>query len=182
MDYSPFYYTYSTISQTLAGAFGFLGAVVIYKTQAIEGLLGRLASVVEIPSPQETKATLRRLMVQGNWAEYVKTARTIGNLERVQSDLGSGVEHLSELEYYARQLAVVKKSLARSLFNTAFTIATCFICMPLTNKDTFFGRPLVAWTVLGGVVLYAIVTLWSYFPLVKDLVQLGGWGKEEPKP
>src|SRR3954451_19253972 len=27
IDYSVFYYTYSTISQTLAGAFGFLGAV-----------------------------------------------------------------------------------------------------------------------------------------------------------
>jgi hypothetical protein len=32
-DYSVFYYTYSTIAQTLASAFGFLAAVVLYQLQ-----------------------------------------------------------------------------------------------------------------------------------------------------
>ena len=32
-DHSVFYYTYSTVAQTLAGAFGFLVAVVLYQMQ-----------------------------------------------------------------------------------------------------------------------------------------------------
>ena len=35
MDANAFYYTYSTICQTLAGAFGFLVAVVLYQIQSV---------------------------------------------------------------------------------------------------------------------------------------------------
>jgi hypothetical protein len=42
MDYSPFYYTYSTISQTLASAFGFLGAVMLYQLQQLNNESERL--------------------------------------------------------------------------------------------------------------------------------------------
>jgi hypothetical protein len=44
------YYTLSTISQTLAGAFGFLLAVVLYRMQAIgNGLPGKAGAFEEIP-------------------------------------------------------------------------------------------------------------------------------------
>ena len=39
MDGNGFYYTLSTISQTLAGAFGFLVAVVLYRMQSIKDSL-----------------------------------------------------------------------------------------------------------------------------------------------
>lgn len=39
MDVNDFYYTLSTISQTLAGAFGFLVAVVLYRMQSIKDSL-----------------------------------------------------------------------------------------------------------------------------------------------
>ena len=35
-DLNAFYYAYSTIAQTLAGAFGFLMAVVLYQMQRLE--------------------------------------------------------------------------------------------------------------------------------------------------
>src|ERR1700744_1205333 len=35
VDSNLFYYSYSTIAQTLAGAFGFLAAVVLYRLQAL---------------------------------------------------------------------------------------------------------------------------------------------------
>ena len=42
MNSNDFYYTLSTISQTLAGAFAFLVAVVLYRMQAIKGALPML--------------------------------------------------------------------------------------------------------------------------------------------
>ena len=42
MDGNGFYYTLSTISQTLAGAFGFLVAVVLYRMQSIKDSLPML--------------------------------------------------------------------------------------------------------------------------------------------
>jgi hypothetical protein len=178
MDYSPFYYTYSTISQTLAGAFGFLGAVVIYRTQAIESLIGELASVVEGATSEATQTTLKRLRLQGDWAEFVRTVRSEGTPGKVWSGWGTHVECLEELEPRVGQLTAIKKSLGRSLFNTAGTIAACLVCMPLTNGSTFLGRPGPAWLVLSVVVGYAIFTIAMYYPLVKDLVDLSGTARD----
>jgi hypothetical protein len=179
MDYSPFYYTYSTISQTLAGAFGFLGAVIVYKTQEIQVSVEQFGKALVTYSPTELEQPFKSARTPGGWVRFLEKARSLTPELGAWHPLGSNAECLAALTTQVDLLLAIKKSLRRSLLNTTATIATCFICMPLTNKDTYFGRPLVAWTVLGGVVLYAIVTLWSYYPLVKDLVQLGREGKED---
>lgn len=40
MDYSVFYYTYSTVAQTLAGAFGLITAVAIFRMSFLVNAMG----------------------------------------------------------------------------------------------------------------------------------------------
>src|SRR4051794_38603307 len=65
------YYTLSTISQTLAGAFGFLVAMVLYRMQAIGGQLPDLAEMVINGTQQEAKSvSLRKMRARGQWADF----------------------------------------------------------------------------------------------------------------
>jgi hypothetical protein len=66
MDPDAFYYTLSTICQTLAGAFGILMAVALYKIQILER---RLAEEYRLTSGQRAPATPELVDAEGqnNW-------------------------------------------------------------------------------------------------------------------
>ena len=64
IDINVYFYTYSTIAQTLAGAFGFLVAVVLYLIQGINSHISDCAGALVANSPAVTfpkvAAKLRR--------------------------------------------------------------------------------------------------------------------------
>ncbi len=63
------YYTLSTISQTLAVAFGFLLAVVVYRMQAIgDGLPGKAGAFEEIPPLAGQRHPFDELRRRADWA------------------------------------------------------------------------------------------------------------------
>jgi len=140
MDYAPIYYTYSTISQTLATAFGLLLAAYVFRMQSYEADQAKVVEEYERAARQDPPDldTLARQSLRGN-------------------------RQFSEVEDLAR-------SMGRSLRWTGVTIGLCLFLMPLTNPRTFAGAPWVAWTFLVGTVALAFYCLWLYYPLVKNVV------------
>jgi hypothetical protein len=71
MDSNGFYYTLSTIAQTLAGAFAFLVAVVLYRLEAIkEGRPGLQKELDQAKNGRSQRYGNENLLQQ--WQEKVK--------------------------------------------------------------------------------------------------------------
>jgi hypothetical protein len=138
------YYTFSTICQTLAGAFGFLVAVVIFRVQTIEGsqsiVFENSYSVIKhdsLPTPAKEK--------------LLDAAGRV--IERNQADLGR-----------------IKVGLRWSLYWTGGTIIGCLALLPTTPLLVLASSWLV-WLVLVAAVASAIYTITTYAALVLELTR-----------
>jgi len=175
MDYSLFYYTYSTIAQTLAGVFGFVIAVVIYRTQAISSRLSRIAELLESKHdlrPIE-KERLRDLRIRGQWAQFRKTACQLGFGTRGNRSGETEIEELFErFQDDLDNLSSINKWFQWSLGLTGVAIMACFILMPLTNKSMIANPYFAGFSLIVTVVL-AIASLVTYYILLRKV-----WGSE----
>ena len=149
---NDFYYTLSTISQTLAGAFAFLVAVVLYRMQAIKGALPML----------KEKASEAH-------SEYIRTTSSSDKIQE-QARKAKDVTH-EEFENTKDKLDIIRKDLQHSLNCTAAAIGACFFGLPWVHFLTT-GR-MYYWSCFGllGVVGLALYCIKSYIPLVKSLAE-----------
>lgn len=58
-DHSVFYYTYSTIAQTMAGGFGFLAAVVVFQMQTLQNRIDKYTRDWLIAQQSQDSARIR---------------------------------------------------------------------------------------------------------------------------
>ena len=110
------YYTLSTISQTLAVAFGFLLAVVVYRMQAIgNGLPGKTGAFEEIPPLASQRPPFLELRRRGDWAGYIDLAtRKLDEIKSVE-DREKAVTLLREIKADVNTVGAIKSSLEWSL-------------------------------------------------------------------
>jgi ribose/xylose/arabinose/galactoside ABC-type transport system permease subunit len=127
-DYTVFYYAYSTMAQTLASAFGFLGAVVLFQIQNME------AQAVDVERENKMEHRQHELVRKVDW---------------------------------------LKADLWYSMRWTTGTVIACFLLIPLTHKNTPFGRPMVAWCLLAFTVAIAVYTLMTFRHLIKAMLPVG---------
>ncbi len=164
MDSNGFYYTLSTISQTLAGAFGFLVAVVLYRMQAIKEELPQL----------KTKSSEAR-------DNYFRTPTCpMGaneSMERVDERLKQAKEKWDKAEkkvkYEEEKLETIKKDISCSLILTAVTLGECLFALPWGNFLTTHGM-LVYYVACCGLLVViglAIYCLWTYYQIAKGLTK-----------
>ena len=173
-DYSLFYYTYSTIAQTLAGAFGFLIAVVLYQRQAINSRLPSIAESLESMrdlAPIE-KERLRHLRIREEWAKYLASARQLGfsPIPGFRSKETEIEELFKRFQEDVDKLSSISKWFQWSLRFTGITITACFMLMPLTNKS-MIANPYLAGFFLIVTVAVAIANLVMYCLLVKSVAR-----------
>ena len=128
------YYTLSTIAQTLAGAFGFLVAVVLFRLQAL---------AVE---RRELDESLRRAL-EGLSPGPDKDAE----LSRLRVDLAR----------HDRVYQRIREGLIWSLWSTLASIGSCLGLLPLT-PFLLSRPPWVLPLLLASIVLTALVTLLTY--------------------
>jgi len=170
MDYSLFYYTYSTIAQTLAGAFGFLIAAVLYQRQALSSRLSSVAELLESKPDLASieKDRLRNLKIREEWVEYLRIARELRFGPRGTRSGETEIEELFErFQEDVDKLSSISKRFQWSLVFTGVTITACFILMPLTNKSVI-GNPYLAGFFLIVTVAVAIANLWTYYCLLRS--------------
>ncbi len=162
------YYTLSTISQTLAGSFGFLLAVVLYRMQAIgHGLPGKTSAFDEISPLSIQRNPFNELRRRGDWAGYIDLAtRKLDEIKSVE-DREKAVSLLREIKADVNTLGAIKSSLEWSLRWTGGTIIASLILLPLTP----LFEPGLAWVVLVALVSAAVYSITTYVPLIGDVTK-----------
>lgn len=141
MDYTPIYYTYSTIAQTLATACGLTIAVTAIR--------------------QPTAVSKLMKMLRARDAEFAKIAGLPPNEKAAREELLQMERKAVESEYFK-----FTTDLSYSVTLTVWTIGACLILMPLTNAGTPLGDPRAAWLFLVLTVIAAICCLRMYYPVL----------------
>jgi len=145
-DHAVYFYTYSTIAQTLAGAFGFLVAVVLYLIQGINKHISNCAATLVANSPAD-RNRLRQLHDGSRWDEMIRLHAEAGQQNPAltsETNLFTD-EQFQEMRREVLRLANVRRELARSMYMTGLVILASIVGMPLT---AFFFAPTDAMAVL----------------------------------
>ena len=129
------YYTFSTIAQTLAGAFGFLVAVVLFRMQSLESVLHRIWLRIKdvehlLASPNQSLLYLSA--IKHDWlgvADVLKKASLSRNDRRSRQML---INHSAEFIRVADQLRFIKIDLRSTLMVTGLTIAGSLVALAFT--------------------------------------------------
>lgn len=143
VDISVYFYTYSTIAQTLAGAFGFLVAVVLYILQGIGNRISECAATLVQHSPAD-RNKLTQLLGARKWDELIRLHAEAGQHNpSLSPELNRHMdEQFQELRREAARLVKVRRELAHSMYLTATVILSSIASMPLT---AFFFQPTSPW-------------------------------------
>jgi hypothetical protein len=139
VEISVYFYTYSTIAQTLAGAFGFLVAVVLFLIQGINSHIGHCAAALVANSPAD-RNRLRQLQSSGRWDEMIRLHAEAGQQNpavTIETNRFTD-EQFQEMRREVVRLAAVRRELSRSMYMTGLVILASIVGMPLT---AFFFAP-----------------------------------------
>jgi hypothetical protein len=166
IDHSVYFYTYSTIAQTLAGAFGFLVAAVVFRLQAISSRVDLFAEQVLKGSPTEP-SKLREIHVTGDWIRLISLHagdnQLNPRLSREQNELMD--LQFQQLRHGVLLLSRLKAALFTSLYITGPVILFAIAAMPISYFCLDPENPL-ALAMLTACILAAAYCLWNYFRLM----------------
>jgi hypothetical protein len=126
IDRNVFYYSYSTIAQTLAGAFGFLAAVVLYRLQALNGQLHDIASHL-IGDPRTFNIEpFRTLYAYHRWhlfVDQIKRDQDSSNRNPVFKNLN--FLDLGAMDHASDQVRLIRRWFVISMLMTLGGISLC---------------------------------------------------------
>jgi hypothetical protein len=169
IDASVYFYTYSTIAQTLAGAFGFLVAVVLYLIQGINTHISTCAASLVANSPAD-RNRLRQLQSGSRWDEMIHLHASAGQQNPALSSETNRVtdEQFQEMRRQVGRLAGVRRELGRAMYMTGIVIIASIVAMPLTG---FFFAPTspLAMTLLTVTIVAAMFCIRTYFRLMVNV-------------
>lgn len=169
IEISVYFYTYSTIAQTLAGAFGFLVAVVLFLIQGISSHISNCAAALVTNSPAD-RNRLRQLQSSGRWDEMIRLHADAGQHDPALNSATNLFtdEQFQEMRRGVVRLANVRRELSRSMYMTGLVILASIIGMPLT---AFFFSPHdpVAVSLLTATIISAMFCIRGYFKLMVNV-------------
>lgn len=132
---STLFYTMSTISQTLSGAMGLLGAIVLFALQETSRSIQRAArKLSELPHDSESSLYLRHLLARRSFHEI---AQRYGSLlaKRGSTDVASDIlVHHSTLTWELEHDSALRRSFWSALRATGVVIAFSLVCCGLATQ------------------------------------------------
>jgi hypothetical protein len=171
IDVGVYLTTYSTLASTLAGAFGFLVAIVLYVMQGINTHIGNCAESLVLGSPAD-RHRLQQLRSSGKWDEIIQLHAHAG---QQSPDLAADEnrrmdEQFQEMRRAMARLVALRRELSQAMYMTGFVILASIINMPLT---AFFLEPRdpLAVTMLTLTIVCAMFSIRGYFRLMLTVVQ-----------
>jgi hypothetical protein len=169
VEIAVYFYTYSTIAQTLAGAFGFLVAVVLFLIQGIVAHISNCAGALVSNSPAD-RSRLRQLQSGNRWDEMIRLHADAGQ-QNPALDNATNLftdEQFQEMRRQVVRLANVRRELSRSMYMTGLVILTSIVAMPLT---AFFFHPHdpFAATLLTVTIIVAMFCIRGYLKLMVNV-------------
>lgn len=166
---SVYFYTYSTIAQTLAGAFGFLVAVILYLIQGINSHIGNCAAALVANSPAD-RNRLRQLQSASRWDEMIRLHADAGQRNPALTDDTNRYtdEQFQDMRREVARLGNIRRDLSRSMFMTGLVILVSIVAMPLT---AFFFHPKdpVAVSLLTITIIASMFCIRAYLRLMVNV-------------
>jgi hypothetical protein len=157
VDINLFYSGYSTIAQAVAGAFGFLAAVVLFRLQELNGQLATIALTLMGDPRTFQVEPFRTLYVYQRWPLFV------AHIKRDQdpSNRNPVFKHLNFLDlgamYHANdQVVTIRRWFLISMIITVATITLCLLA--LFAMAWFQSLSLLALTLALGLACLAAYT------------------------
>jgi hypothetical protein len=182
LDHGVYFYTYSTIAQTLAGAFGFLVAVVLYLLQGIQTHISNCAAALVANSPAD-RGRLRQLQSGGKWDEMIRLHAEAGQQNPALTAEANRFtdEQFQEMRREVARLTVIRRELGRAMFMTGFVILASIASMPLT-AFFFAPRSPTAVTLLTVTIIAAMFCIRAYLRLMVNVFAAPGADVERELP
>ena len=169
VDIAVYFYTYGTIAQTLAGAFGFLVAVVLFLIQGINAHISHCAAALVSHSLAD-RNRLRQLQSGSRWDELIRLHAEAGqqNPALTADENRFTEDQFQEMRREVLRLTNIRRELSRSMFMTGLVILTSIIAMPLT---AFFFSPKdpVAVSLLTMTIIASMFCIRAYLKLMVNV-------------
>ena len=170
IDATTLYYTYSTIAQTLAGAFGILGAFVLFRLQSINQSIKEICTQLFTAVPREIKDKSKQSFALENWEDFLNKIDGCSFMNitfRAVEITGEELENYIEL---LKQKINLKKAiilyLQQTVCVTAMTIALSLILLPCTPK--LAQNVFVSIGFLIIVIFVSILCIYKYMQLILE--------------
>jgi hypothetical protein len=167
------YYTFSTVSQTLAGAFGFLVAVVLYQLQGLRTeVLGTFKTAIgrrTFPTIEKKQEITDAILSE----DHIRACNILDETPLnagVSTEIEMGDKQGREiLRVMTLKMVEIRRRMRTALRLTGITIGLSLVLLTITP-----AIKCVDW--LAGLCLMADVTLaclciWMYYPLVYSVTE-----------
>ncbi len=165
---STLFYTLSTVAQTLAGAMGLLGAIVLFSLQASARSIERAAQqLTQVPHSDINALYMRHLFTRRSYEEIARRygAALEGSSETSQDLL----VHHSTLVWELHQEQAIRRFFWRSLLGSGLVIAWSILGLGLVPQLTMNSA--LASAFLGIAVAGALGSLVLFGALLRVMVR-----------
>lgn len=167
---SALFYSLSTVAQTLAGAMGLLGAIVLFALQESTRSIERAATkLTELPHPSVSSLYLRHLLTRRSFHEI---ARRYGELLEPGGSSETSTEGLVNYATLTWELDhdnALRRAFWIALVASGIVIAFSLVCCPLTPQ--LAANPRVGHAVLGADAVGAVACLIMYGILLRVMLR-----------
>lgn len=167
---SALFYSLSTVAQTLAGAMGLLGAIVLFALQESSRSIERAATqLTEVPHDAVSPLYLRHILARRSFHEI---ARLYGQLLRPGASSETSTDvlvHYATLTWELDHDNALRRAFWIALVASGIVIAFSLVCCPLTPQLSANRR--VGSVVLGADVLGAVSCLVMYGFLLRVMLR-----------
>lgn len=164
---STLFYTLSTVAQTLAGAMGLLGAIVLFSLQSTARSIERAAQeLTQIPHADLNQLYIRHLFTRRSYHEI---ARRYGDLLHGTETSQDLLVHHSTLMWELHQEEAIRRSFWNSLLGSGIVISWSILGLALVPQLTL--NIVVADVFLATAVVGALACLILFGMLLRVMVR-----------
>ena len=178
MEINTYYYSYSTIAQSLASAFAFLVAVALYRMESLErDVENALNEVLDQCTPAGQGEFLRRKNKCHDW-EDIETYVTDTKIELISDNelkgfISTNWRYFKEGKQKLRDL---KTKLVQTLLLTSVVIGSSIALIPLSrllgpDQSTLNVGATIALVLLVVIIFYTCRCLRNYWDIAKRLTE-----------
>lgn len=160
------FYTMSTIAQTLSGAMGLLGAIVLFALQGTARSIERAAKrILQVPHESSSKIYLRHLFARKSFHELARRyAEHLESPKSTETNLYL-LEHYSTLTWLLDHDTMLRNSFSRALLASGVVISVSLVATALAPQ--LAERAAIGHAVLIVVTLGAVGCLFLYGMLLR---------------
>lgn len=180
IDRTALFYTYSTIAQTLAGAFGILGAFILFRLQALNQVLKSVCSSI-YNGGRNKRDGVKTPLAQEDWKGFYAVIKDRNLDEIVFNDFTINSGDLESFKFILKTKLELKEKITKkahkTLWHTVFPIALSLLCLPICSLLSQYS--ILSLVVLAITTAASIWCLFLYVTLVGEALELG---KSKTKP